>query len=152
MPGNAGRHRQTFCLPVAQLHGWLFAVDANTVRHEIVEKLLDHKDESRIAMRHYERYGLAINPRKTPEELETALRDSLERFMAGSLPNRRHPKQRRSELLCREIALLKQFKNEAPPYRDKALECIAVAKARHKAWLAEFEKALHRVRLVHPEA
>jgi len=83
---------------------------------------------------------ISINPQGNAEQIEDDLRESLDRIMDETLPDRNYPKERRIELLRREIAVLKQFENEPPRYRDKALECIAVAINRYGEWQANFEK------------
>lgn len=43
--GEDGRPRETTCLPIEYLNGWLFGVDAKRVKPEIRERLLQYQDE-----------------------------------------------------------------------------------------------------------
>lgn len=140
--GKDCRQRKMYCLPLKKMYFWLFRVDPNTVRPEIIERLLEYRDESRMALRHYEQYGISINPRLPAEQIEEAVRESLDRLMDKSLSHRGYPKQRRYELLLIEVGLLSQFENEAPPFRDKANECIEVAIDRFYEWLVEHDESM----------
>jgi len=62
VPSKGGTHRKTFCLPFGDLYWWLFTVDTNIVRPEIIDKVIDYKRESSRALRNYETRGEAVNP------------------------------------------------------------------------------------------
>lgn len=138
--GTDERHRKMLCLPLKQVYMWSYIVNANTVRPEIKERLLEYQEESTTALRHSRQYGLALNPRSPAEEIEGAVRESLDSMMRETFRDRRDPHQMRLELLARELVLFSQFDNEAPPYRDKARECKAAAIKRYEEWLPNFER------------
>lgn len=138
--GEDGRHRNMVCLPLKQLYFWMFRVDPNIVRPEIVERLLEHQKDAKLSMEHLDRYSISINPQCKAELIEAELRGNLDRIMDKTLPDRNYPRERRFELLRSEIAVLKQFENEPPRYKDKALECIAIAINKYREWQANFEK------------
>jgi len=140
VPGKDGRHRRTYCLPFEKLYFWLFRVDPNTVRTEIIETILEYRTESVQALRHYELYGLAMNPRAPAEEIESRVRESLERTLTETFQSPHDPEQRRFEVFRREISMFEQFDNEAPPYREKAHECIGVAIDRYNEWMTDYRK------------
>jgi hypothetical protein len=139
--GDDGRLRKMFCLPLKKLHYWLHLINPDSVRPEIMETLLEMRAEGGIAISHCIRYGIAINPRGEAEEMESRVRESIEKQMGHKLGDRRYPVQRRFELLSVEIALLRQFIKEPPRFRDKAYECIAVALRRYDEWLVNFKKS-----------
>src|SRR5699024_9391743 len=60
-----GRKREMSFLPIEYLNGWLFGIDANRVKPEIKEKLIQYKRECYQALNDYWNKGAAINPRKT---------------------------------------------------------------------------------------
>jgi hypothetical protein len=138
--GTDGRHRKMLCLPQKQLCFWSYIVNANTVRPEIRERLLEYQQESTTALRHTRQYGLALNPRRPAEEIEGDVRESLDSTMRETFRDRHDPQQMRFELLARELVLFSQFDNEAPPYRDKARECKGAAIKRYEEWLHNAEK------------
>ncbi len=133
--GADGRHRKMLCLPVKQACLWFYIINPNTVRPEIKERLLEYKEESTTALRQSREYGLTINPRFPAEEIESLVRESLDRMMQETFPDRHDPRQTRLELLARELVLFGKFENEAPPYRDKALECMDVATDKYFEWM-----------------
>ncbi len=135
--GDDGKRRKIFCLPVQSMYYWMFQIDPKTVRPEVLESLNDYRKESVQALRHRRLYGLAINPRRPAEDIESEVRDFLFRNMQERFRDRSDKGQRRFELLLAEIAMFGQFDLEPSPYRDKAIECIRVAIAEYDQWLAE---------------
>jgi hypothetical protein len=133
--GADGRHRKMLCLPVKQACLWFYLANPNMVRPEIKERLLEYQEESTTVLRHSMQYGFTLNPRVPAEEIESAVREPLERKMRETFPDRHDPQQWRLELLARELLLFRQFDNEAPPYRDKASECMDVAIGRYMEWV-----------------
>ncbi|MGO9569725.1 MAG: phage antirepressor N-terminal domain-containing protein [Desulfomonilaceae bacterium] len=138
VPGKDGRHRKMFCLPLKRIHFWMFRVDPNIVRPEIIERLLEYRDESETAMSHFVNYGILIDPRVPAEQLEAANRECLEKRMEGILAHL--PEQHRQlELVQTELALFERVPYESRLYNDKVSDCMTVAINRDKKWLANFE-------------
>lgn len=48
--GSDGKNYEMLCLPVRQLNGWLYSINANKVKPEIREKLLKFQEECHIAL------------------------------------------------------------------------------------------------------
>ncbi|MGO9571033.1 MAG: phage antirepressor N-terminal domain-containing protein [Desulfomonilaceae bacterium] len=140
VPVQRGRQRKMFCMPVKKLYSWLFRVDPNIVRPEILPRLLDYQEEAGQQLGHRLQYGISINPLMEAEKIEKALRESLARAMEERVPDSQDPRERRFELLRTEVALLSQLINEPPPYRNKAIECIEVAKEKYAEWLIDFDR------------
>ncbi len=146
IPGQDGRKRGMLCLPVEEVYGWLFRINRKSVRPEMMAKIVKYQDESKMALRHYEQHRLALNPHRNPEEVESAVRDALDRIIERMLPDHCTPQQRRLALLLGEIALFGRFAKEPPPYSNLAFQCIAAAHAAYDAWLADLGPILHVIR------
>jgi hypothetical protein len=140
VPGKDGIHRKMFCLPLEKMYFWMFLVNASTVRPEIIEKLLDYQEECRQVLRHRQRYGIAINPRMPAAEIETFVRELLDKVLEKQIPEHFDQRLRRQVLFHAELELLGSFSDEPPPYRDKACECIQVSIDRYFDWVAEYER------------
>ena len=133
--GADGRHRKMLCLPVKQACLWFYLVNPNTVRPEIKERFLEYQEESTTALRQASQYGFAFSPRVPAEKIEGSVRESFDKMMRKTFPDRDDPQQRRLGLLARELDLFLKFDSEAPPYRDKARECIDLAINEYVKWM-----------------
>jgi hypothetical protein len=133
--GADGRHRKMFCLPLEQMYFWIYTVDCQTVRPEIKARLLAYHEESPTLLRHTRQYGLAFNPRSPAEETESRVRESFEGFLQERVPGDLSTMERTLVVLHAELDVFRRFENEAPPYRNKALECIVLATERWHKWL-----------------
>ncbi|OSI06794.1 P22_AR N-terminal domain [Neisseria animaloris] len=72
--GEDGRPRETTCLPIEYLNGWLFGIDANRVKPEIRERLLQYQDECfKVLNAHFNRpiQQPRIQPPSVAEQLPT---------------------------------------------------------------------------------
>jgi hypothetical protein len=133
--GADGRHRKMFCLPLEQMYFWIYTVNSNKVRPEIKERLLAFHEESPTALRHTRQYGLTFNPRSSAEKVERRVREFFERLLQERCPDGLDTMDRKLAVLQAELKVFGQFEHEAPPYREKALECIAIATDRWDKWL-----------------
>ena len=50
---STGRKQEMFCLPVKQLNGWLYGINANRVKVSIRPKLLAFQEECHMAIHHH---------------------------------------------------------------------------------------------------
>ena len=144
VPAKDGPRYKMFCLPLKELFGWLFTVDLNTVRPEIRETLGRYQEESVMALRHAQRYGIALNPRGNAEEIESAVRESIDRIIEKMTAECLDPRLRRHVLLKVELQLLGGFSDEPPAYRKKAYECMQVAIDSYFDWVAEYQRSASR--------
>ena len=62
-----GKTREMVAMPVKFLNGWLFGVDANRVKPEVQERLLDYQRECFDALASYWQKGVALNPRQSAQ-------------------------------------------------------------------------------------
>jgi hypothetical protein len=133
--GTDGRHRKMLCLPLKQACLWFYVINPNTVRPEIKERLLEYQEESTTALRHQRQYGLTFNPRFPAEQIESRVRESGYRYIQERFPSVCDTVHGRVALLLAELDTFGQFYNEAPPYRDKARECIGAAVDQYFEWM-----------------
>ncbi len=136
--GKHGRHRKMFCLPLRTIHFWIFRVDPNTVRPEIIDRLIDYRGESRIAIRDMEQDGITFNPREPAEQIERHVREVMDRIIEMRAPAPLNPRLKRHLLLQTELDVFSRISNEGPLFREKASECILAAIDRYIEWLADF--------------
>jgi hypothetical protein len=107
--GADGRHRKMFCLTLKQMHFWLYTVAVNTVRPEMREPLLQYKDEADMALLHAQRHGIAFSPRANAHEIETFVRESVERSLENTIPKDLDPRLREHVLFQAELKVLGRF-------------------------------------------
>ncbi|MFC1833753.1 phage antirepressor N-terminal domain-containing protein [Thermodesulfobacteriota bacterium] len=138
--GADGRHRKMFCLPLEEIFFWAYTVDSSTVKPEIRESFLQYQEESTMALLHAQRHGIAFNPRKDAHEIETFVRESVERSLEQMILEHLDPRLRKSVLFEAELKLLGRFSDEPPAYREKADECMQIAIDRYFDWVAEYER------------
>ena len=92
-----------------------------------------YHEESPPALRHIRQYGLDFDLRSPAEEIVARVRDDFERFLKERVPRGLTAMDREFGLYQSALGLFRKFENEAPPYREKAGECIALATERwHK--------------------
>ena len=133
--GEDGRHRKMFCLTLEQMYFWIYRVDSSTVRPGIKERLVAYHEESPTALRHIRQYGLDFDLRSPAEEIEARVRDYFEKFFQERVPRGLTDMDREFGMYESELNLFRKFENEAPTYREKALECIELATKRWHRWL-----------------
>ncbi len=139
--GADGRHRNMFCLPLKKMDSWMRRADPDKVRPEMIQKLLEYRDESETAMIHFVNGGIIIiDPRVRAEEVEAVNRALLEKRMERILVQIPNPVDSRFELLQTELALFRQVPYESERYNDKVRECMTIAINEFKEWLANFGK------------
>ncbi len=144
--GADERHRKMLCLPVKQACLWFYIVNPNTVRPEMKDRLMEYQEESTTALRHTRRYGFTFNPRLPAEEIESMLKELLERDLQERFPGSLEKRETRFAMFVTELHTFRQFKNEALPYRDKAVECILVAIDGYIDWVAECQRYAAHIR------
>ena len=83
-----GKERQLLCLPLEFINGWLFGIDANRVRPEIRENILQYKRECFKVLSDYWQKGFSVNPRSpiSPDSFQQL--SSLIEDKVKSLPNK----------------------------------------------------------------
>lgn len=62
--GTDGKQYKMYCLPLGYLNGWLLGIDANRVKPEIKDGLIQYQKECYKALSDYWLKGAAINQRK----------------------------------------------------------------------------------------
>jgi hypothetical protein len=60
---TSGGIQEMVCLPVKQLHTWLFTINANRVRADLRDRVIAYQDECQQAIIDYWEKGVAVNPR-----------------------------------------------------------------------------------------
>jgi len=77
-----GKSRETVCLPLEYLNGWLFGIDANRVRAEVRDKVIEYQRECyRVLFEHFHAGAVeAVAARMSGEESRPVpLDDEMER-------------------------------------------------------------------------
>ena len=69
---TSGGIQEMFCLPLEQLHGWLFSISPAKVRHEIRDIVIKYQKECFVVLHDYWTKGAAINPRFKNKSITTA--------------------------------------------------------------------------------
>ncbi len=145
------------CLPLDYLNGWLFGIDANRVRPEIRDRLIQYQTECFKVLSDYWQKGFSVNPRSpiSPDSFQQL--SSLIEDKVKSLPN----KSRRSatfriwrqlhrafdvksghDLTEDQLPEAKSFitayeiQGEWMPKQESLLRdsCSTINLARHKSW------------------
>ena len=57
-----GKQRETLCIPLRKLNGWLFTINPQKVRPEIKETVELHQNECFLALYNYWNEGYAVKP------------------------------------------------------------------------------------------
>lgn len=60
---SVGGEQETVTLPLDYLNGWLFGIDANRVKPELKDRLIEYQRECFVALAAYWQQGIATNPR-----------------------------------------------------------------------------------------
>lgn len=117
MPSSGG-DQDTSMLPLKMLNGWLFGVDANRVKPECRDKVIQYQEECFDALYSYWNEGVAINPRLpiSPEQqsalqaiVATISPDGKQRGMIWARFNRHFKIAKYNQLPVSQIDEAKQY-------------------------------------------
>jgi len=67
-------NRDTLCIPLDKLNGWLFSISSHKVKPEVRKKLIEYKNEAFKVLHDYFNKGYAIKP-EVKAELERIIED-----------------------------------------------------------------------------
>jgi hypothetical protein len=140
VPAKDGKHLRMLCLPVKRMYSWMRGLDHDKVRPEMIQKLLEFRDESEKAISHFVNYGILIDPRVPAEQIEYANRKFLEKKLEDLLGRIPNPIDRRYQLLQTELDFFRKIPYESDLYNNKIDACLTIAINNFKEWLINFDK------------
>jgi hypothetical protein len=120
------RNRETFCLKLDQLQGWLFTINANKIRADLRDKLHLYQQECFKVLNEYWTKGVVVNPRiilddQTRDEIVSLVIEIVvPKILAlvGTVTRLLTPKEQAQKEFEKDVLMLEEMAKKRPTLEE----------------------------------